>query len=121
MNLKHVIDIDQAPERVFSWLDDPERAMKWMSSVSKTEILHRTSDLIGTTFRETVRDSSGATELHGVVTACSPPRLMSFHLEGQFNDVDVEYCLETVKNRTRLNVRATIRTGQKASRRRSIT
>ncbi len=108
MKITHAIEIERQPQCVFSWLDDPARATAWMSSVSKTEILHRTPDRVGTTFRETVADERGSTELHGVVTACSPNREIAFHLDGQFHDVDVDYRLEEVANGTRLTMRAQI-------------
>lgn len=109
MRLTHRIDIKQRPEGVFSWLDDPARAVAWMSSVSKAEILHRTPGLVGTTFRETIADARGSTEMQGVVTACEPSQVIAFHLVGRFNDVAVEYRLEDLHGRTRLTVRADIR------------
>lgn len=109
MKLRHSVDIERRPEMVFSWLDDPARAAAWMSSVSKAEILHRTPDLVGTTFRETVADGHGSTELQGVVTACRPNQEIAFHLDGQYNEVDVDYRLEEVGGRTRLTMRAEVR------------
>lgn len=109
VKLTHAVDIESTPGHVFSWLDDPARAGLWMSSVSRTEILHRTPDLVGTTFREIVSDEHGATELQGVVTACVPNRQIAFHLDGQFNAVDVEYRLDEVATGTRLTMRADVR------------
>ncbi len=109
MKITLAIDIDRPPDRVFPWLAEPERAMAWMSSVSRTEILHRTPELVGTTFRETVADERGSTELRGVITACRPDRLLAFRLEGAFNDVDVAYHLEDDRNGTRLTMRAEVR------------
>lgn len=43
--------------------------MTWMSSVTKTEILNETPDMVGTTFREIVAENGQGTELHGVITA----------------------------------------------------
>ncbi len=109
MKLAHEVDIERRPDVVFSWLADPVRAAAWMSSVAKTEILHRTPDLVGTRFRETVADAGGSTELQGVVTACRPNREIAFHLDGRFNEVDVGYRLEEGRERTRLTMRAEIR------------
>ncbi len=109
MKLTHEVEIERRPGLVFSWLDDPARAQTWMSSVSKTEILHRTPDLVGTTFRETIADRDGSTELQGVVTTCRPNREIAFHLDGQYNEVDVDYRLEEVHGRTRLKMRAEVR------------
>ena len=70
--------------------------MVWMTSVSKTEFLHRTPHMIGTTFREVVADENGSTELQGVVRDYRPNQRIAFHLYGPYNVVDVEYRLETV-------------------------
>ncbi len=109
MKLRHTIDIDRRSDQVFPWLADPERARAWMSSVSKTSILERTPDLVGTTFRETITNGDGSTELQGVVTACRPNQEIAFHLDGQYSDVAVDYRLEEVGGRTRLTMRAEIR------------
>ena len=108
MKITHTVEIERQPASVFPWLDDPAKATAWMSSVSRTEILHRTPDLVGTTFRETVADENGSTELEGVVTACRPSQEIAFHLDGQFNEVAVEYRLEEIANGTRLTMRAEV-------------
>ncbi len=109
MKISHAIEIERPSENVFPWLEDPAKAVVWMSGVSKTEILHRTPELVGTTFREIVADESGSTDLVGVVTDFSPNRLIAFHLEGQFNDVDVEYRLDEANRGTRLSMQSDIR------------
>ena len=77
--------------------------------MTRTEILHRTPDLVGTTFLETVAGMGGSTELHGVVTACQASRVIAFRLGEPFNAVDVEYRLEEVRDGTRLTMRAVLR------------
>ncbi len=109
MKLTHTLDIDRRPDQVFPWVADPERAKAWMTSVSRTEILERRPGLVGTTFRETVSDERGSTELTGVVTACSQDQLLAFHLEGRFNAVDVEYRLTETARGTRVTMRADVR------------
>lgn len=109
MKILHTIDILRQPEDVFPWIGNPEKAMVWMSSVSSTEFLHRTPDMIGTTFREIVADDEGATELQGVVTDYRPNQLVAFHLSGSFNVVDVEYRLEKIEGGTRLTQKADVR------------
>jgi carbon monoxide dehydrogenase subunit G len=109
MKISYSIEIDSKPEEVFRWIKDPERAMVWMSSVSKYEILHETPNMVGTTGREIVEENGRCTELQVVVTAYKPNRLISFHLSGEFNSVDVEYRLEEIEDRTRLTWNADIR------------
>ena len=109
MKIRISIDIDATPEKIFYWLGDPERAMTWMTSVGKTETLHKTDNWIGTTFREVVQDESGSTEMHGVVTEYATNRSMGFHLEGQYNDADVRFRLETRDGKTRVIQEADVR------------
>jgi uncharacterized protein YndB with AHSA1/START domain len=109
MKILHTIDILRPPEDVFLWIGSPERAMVWMTSVSKTEFLHRTPNMIGTTFRETVADDEGSTELQGVVRDYRPNQRIAFHLSGPYNVVDVEYRLETIEGGTRLTQTADVR------------
>jgi carbon monoxide dehydrogenase subunit G len=108
MKITHAVEIERQPSCIFSWLEDPAKAIAWMSSVSNTEILHRTLDLVGTTFRETVVDEHGSTELRGVVTACRTNQEIAFHLDGQFNWVDVAYRLEELAHGTRLTMHAEV-------------
>lgn len=109
MKISHTVDIHSTPEKVFHWLNNPERARAWMTSVAKTEILYEAPDMVGTTFREIVAENGQETELRGVVTDYRPNQLIAFHLSGRFNVVDVAYYLEEVANGTRLIQRADIR------------
>ena len=102
MKLHFEIDIAAPPEKVFHWLENPERAMQWMNSVAGGEILHKTEGWVGTTFRETVADESGSTEMRGVITEYHANHSMGFHLEGKFNHADVRYLLEPIEGGTRL-------------------
>lgn len=102
MKISFTMDINSRPEGVFLWLDDPGKAMVWMTSVSSTELLDKTPDMVGTTFQEIVEQDGHRTEMRGVVTGYVTGKLISFHLSGKFNSVDVEYRLEEVENRTRL-------------------
>jgi len=89
MRISQEVRIEAKPETVWHWLGDPARATSWMASVSQTEILRRTPDWAGTTFRETLKEGGRATEIRGTVTAYVPKRHMAFHLEGEFNTADV--------------------------------
>lgn len=109
MKLRFTIDIEATPEKVFYWLGDPERAMTWMTSVGKTETIHKTDNWVGTTFREVVQDKSGSTEMRGVVTEYTINQTMGFHLEGQYNDVDVRFRLESRDGKTRVIQEADVR------------
>ena len=109
MQITSSIDIKSTPEVVFGWLENPEKAMEWMTSVSGGEILHETPNRVGTTFREVVEDESGAIEMRGFISGFEPDRSIAFHLESRVNIVDVEYRVEKIDEGTRLDYDANIK------------
>jgi len=109
MKISCTIDINSTPEDVWYWIGTPERALMWQASISKTEIVQATPDMIGTTFRETVEENGRGVEMRGVVTGYRENGLLAMHLDSKYHCVDVEYRLEEIGNRTRLTQDATIR------------
>lgn len=109
MRISYTININAAPEKVWYWLGTPERAMVWQTSVSKTEILQKTPDWIGTTFRETVEENGRGTEMQGVVTDYVENQSLAMHLSGKYNVADVKWRLDGTEGRTRLTVNAEVR------------
>jgi len=101
--------IRSTPHEVFQWLDQPEKTMQWMTSVSKGEIVHDTPERIGTTFRETVEEDGNGIEMQGVITGYIPDELISFHLESRVNVVDVAYRVKKVSSDMRISQIATVR------------
>ncbi len=94
MKISNRIEIKAAPEKVFYWLEDPDRAMKWMTSVTKSEIIKETPLKVGTTFREYIEENGRGTEMHGVVTEFVSNERFAVHLEGDFTSADVSFILE---------------------------
>ena len=109
MKLTFTIDIESSPEEVFSRVKDPEKAREWMTSVSEGEMLSGTPNTVGSTFREVVRDENGETEMRGVVTGFAENEMISFHLSGDYNSVEVEFRVEKIGEQTRLTQTADIR------------
>jgi carbon monoxide dehydrogenase subunit G len=109
MRVTRSIEIAAEPADVFPWLDDPELAKRWMTSVAESRILHETPDRIGTTFVETVADGSGSTEMRGTVVSHEPDRSLAMHLVGERHEVDVEFRLERIPGGTRLTQTADLR------------
>jgi uncharacterized protein YndB with AHSA1/START domain len=108
MKIVNSIDIHAAAETVFSWLEDPNRAMEWMTSVTKGEIIEETPSLVGTTFREYIEENGRGTEMHGIITACDKNTRLAFHLEGDYNTADVEFSLSEEGSVTRLTQTAIV-------------
>lgn len=102
MKISHAIEIESSPEEVFSWIKNPERAKEWMANVSETEMLSGTPNTVGSTFREVIEDRNGKVEMHGVVTGFQENKLISFHLSGKYNTVDVEFRVEKIGDKTRV-------------------
>lgn len=109
MEISSAIDINSTPEEVFGWLENPDKAMTWMTSVSGGEILHETPDRVGTTFREVVEDENGSLEMRGEITGFEDGKMIAFHLESRVNIVDVEYRLDGTTRGVRLNYHANVR------------
>ena len=109
MKISLSIDINSPLPTVFSWVENPGKALQWQTSVAKGEILHETPERIGTTFREVVEEDGQGVELHGTITNYIPGKLISFHLESRVNVVDVEYSVEAIPNGTRLTQAGNVR------------
>ena len=109
MKISMAVDIHSAPEEVFSWLKDPEKAKEWMTSVSETEMLSGTPNMVGATFRETIQDQNGQTEMLGEVTGYQENERIAFRLSGAYNTVDVEFRLEKNGEQTRITQNAEVR------------
>lgn len=106
MKIINTIDIQSTPEKVFYWIDDPDRAKEWMTSVTEGEILHETPERVGTTYREVIEENGRKTEMHGVVTGFSKDKMISFHAEGKYNSVDIIFVLEKKGDLTQLTQQA---------------
>jgi len=109
MEISSAVTIKSTPGEVFGWLEDPEKAMTWMTSVSSGEILHETPERVGTTFREIVEDENGSIEMHGVITGFEDGKRIAFHLESRVNIVDVEYRVEKTTDGVRLDYHANVK------------
>jgi len=109
MKISFSIDINSPHATVFEWVENPEKAMQWMTSVAGGEILHETPERIGTTFREVVEEDGKGVEMQGVITDFKPGRSISFHLTSRVNAVDVEFRVEAIQTGTRLTQTANVR------------
>src|SRR5512146_436610 len=102
MQINSSIDIRSTPKGVFSWLEAPEKAMTWMNSVSRTEILLDTPGRVGTTFREVLEENGHMLEMRGVITGYQPDKSISFHLESSVNALDVQYSVVEIPEGVRV-------------------
>ena len=108
MKFTYTMEINCRPEKVWYWLGTPERAMVWQTNVSKTEILEKTPNWIGTTFRETIEENGSSTEMQGIVTDYRENQSLAMHMSGKYNVVDVEWLIEEMGKYTRLTMNSNI-------------
>ena len=109
MKLKYAIDLKTTPQKVWDWIGNPQKAMMWQTNVTKGEILEQTPNMIGTTFRETIEEDGGSTEMKGVITDYKENKVLAMHLDGKYNMVDVEWHVEDIGKVTRLTAYFDIR------------
>ena len=77
VRFQHALVIRCAPEVVFSWIEDPERARQWQPDVAGGEVLHAEPGIVGTEFREVLADRRGHVEMHGRITEFRPGTSMA--------------------------------------------
>lgn len=91
MKIINQVAIHAPPQQVFYWLEEPDRAKKWMTSVTHSEIIHEEPEKVGTTFKEYIEEGGRGTEMRGVVTGFVPNELFAVRLEGAQSSVDVRF------------------------------
>jgi len=94
VNIINRIEIAATPEKIFYWLEEPERGKQWMTSVTRGEILQKTPNKVGTTFREYIEEDGRGIEMEGVITEFVSNEKFAVHLESKLNTLDVCFILE---------------------------
>lgn len=103
MKIVNKVEINSSPERVFFWLENPERARQWVTNVTRTEYIKETPERIGTTFREYVEESGEGIEMKGIITDFQPNRIFGVHLESESHTADVRFVLSALGGGTLLS------------------
>ena len=109
MKITTAIDISCIPEKVFSWINNPDKAMHWQKGVKSGEIIKETSNKIGTTFKEELEENGKSLVMYGEITDYIPNKLISFHLESKVHRVYVNYSVVGDKNKSTVTVASTIK------------
>ena len=102
MKIENKVEIKATPEKVFYWIERPERAKQWVTNVARSEYIKETPERIGTTFREYVEEGEQGIEMMGIVTEFKPNRLFAVHLESDSHTADVKFILKGEGERTLL-------------------
>jgi len=109
MKFKNAIEISREPGKVFSWIDDPQKAMRWQKGVKGGEIIKETSGRIGTTFTEELEENGKSLVMYGTITDFIPDKLISFHLESKIHKVDVKYSVTGDNDKSTVSMESIIK------------
>jgi len=109
MRIEYEDEIQQTPEKVFPWIAEPEKAMKWQKNVVGGEIIVNKPEIVGTTFREVIEENGKSLEMLGIITKYVKNEVMGFHLESKIHEFDVSYSVEGIGRTTRLSIEADIK------------
>ena len=91
MKIHYAIELSCEPDEVFTWIDNPEKAMLWQKGVKKGEIIKETPEKIGTTFIEEMEDNGNSLEMRGVITGYIRNKMVTFQLESKIHKLEVCY------------------------------
>jgi uncharacterized protein YndB with AHSA1/START domain len=103
------IDIHCRPEEVFTWIDNPDKAMRWQNGVKGGEIIKETPQRTGTTFMEEMEEDGKSLVMHGEITDYIPDKSISFHLESKIHQVNVKYWVTGNPDKSALYVESEIK------------
>ena len=109
MKIKSTIEITCSPEKLFSWIDDPDKAMRWQKNVKSGEIIIETPERIGTTFKEEIEEDGKRLTIFGEITGYIQNKSISFHLKSKIHEVIVKYSLAGNTNLTKVTVDSIIK------------
>ena len=109
MKIKSTIEITCSPEEIFSWIDNPDKALRWQKNVKSGEIIVETPERIGTTFREEIEEDGKKLIIFGEITGYIPNKSISFHLKSKIHKVIVKYSLGGDAKLTKVTVESIIK------------
>jgi len=108
MRIVYEDEIIQLPEKVFPWIADPEKAMKWQKNVKSGEIIKNDQGIIGTVFKEVIEEDGNTLEMRGTISKYKKDQIIGFHIESKIHIFDVSYILEGKGNKTKFTIEAII-------------
>ena len=108
MKITTSIEISCIPEKAFSWIDDPDKAMRWQKGVKAGKIINETPEKIGTTFKEEIQENGKSLKMYGEIIDYIPNKLISFYLESKIHRVHVTYSVVGDAIKSTVTVESTI-------------
>lgn len=108
MKITFAVDIFCAPEDVFPWIAEPDKAMQWQEGVKGGEIIKETPERVGTTFREEMEEDGKSIVMYGEITEYVQDKLIAFHLESKIHRVEVSYTIVGQEDKSTVSLDSTI-------------
>ena len=108
MRIAYENEILKPVDRVFPWIAEPEKAMKWQKNVKGGEIIVNKPEVIGTTFKEIIEEDGKSLEMYGTITKYIKNKIIGFHLESKIHAFDVSYSVDEMNKATKFRVEALI-------------
>ncbi|MCL4872404.1 MAG: SRPBCC family protein [Anaerolineae bacterium] len=108
MKINFAVEVLGEPDKVFPWIDNPEKAMLWQKGVKKGEIIKETPEKIGTTFMEEMEEGGNSLVMHGVITGYIRNKMITFQLESKIHKLDVCYSITGEDGKSVITVESNI-------------
>jgi carbon monoxide dehydrogenase subunit G len=98
------LDIHAPIERVFEWINDPEKHKRWLQGVEETRYVgdFDPANPVGAKFKQRIREGRSVKEYDGEVTSFARPKHLGIRLVSPQFSVQVDYRLTAVEGGTRL-------------------
>jgi hypothetical protein len=108
MEITHTVEVHKPPEAIFPWIAEPSKAIQWQNNVKEGEVIHRSPEVVGTSFRETIEEDGNTLEMQGLITTYQENRRIGFRLESKIHTVEVVYLVEPLDTRAKVTMQARI-------------
>jgi len=100
--------ISETPEKIFPWIENPEKAKQWQKNVKGGSTIKKDSEIVGTTFTETIEQNGRELTMSGTITRYQKNSHIGFHIESKIHSFDVSYILKKDGQLTNIAIEADI-------------
>lgn len=111
MQIEFTREFACTPERLFSFLEEPEKQKQWMKGLLETQAVgDENPAVVGSKFRMKIKEGGKVADYDGVITAYDKPKQLAIDMTGPTFPggavMHVDYLLTDLGGRTRLDYRA---------------
>ena len=105
MKVQRSIEISAPPEKIWPFLTEPEKIMKWFDLLQKFEYTGNRRNSVGTTFYYEEKSSGGLMKLHYVVTGWVENEKLAFGVtSGSLKKDDQVWSIEALPSGSRFTM-----------------